>query len=97
MIKPIGEDMEEKKENGGQTIFVWEVIKRTALLWVCTLGVMIGLICDLILLGISTILEKQSDDEYQKWAKSENQKQNRRRKYEKTCCEFIFFVDNGAN
>ena len=38
--------------------------------------IIMGVVCALvlILLGISTILDKQSDDEYQKWAKSENQK-----------------------
>ncbi|WP_031554240.1 hypothetical protein [Oribacterium sp. FC2011] len=38
--------------------------------------IILGVVCALvlILLGISTIFDKQSDDEYQKWAKSENQK-----------------------
>ncbi|WP_029201190.1 hypothetical protein [Oribacterium sp. NK2B42] len=38
--------------------------------------IIMGVVCALvlILLGISTILDKQSDDEYEKWAKSENQK-----------------------
>ncbi|MBP3803179.1 MAG: hypothetical protein J6I76_04655 [Oribacterium sp.] len=38
--------------------------------------IIMGVVCALvlILLGISTIFDKQSDDVYQKWAKSENQK-----------------------